>query len=33
MALTPAPLLQAHFPLPQTVMDNLHKKKSPIVPA
>jgi oxalate decarboxylase len=33
MALTPAPLLQAHFPLPQAVMDNLQKKKSPIVPA
>jgi oxalate decarboxylase len=33
MALTPPQLLQAHFPLNQTVMDNLHKKKSPVVPA
>jgi oxalate decarboxylase len=32
-ALTPPQLLQAHFPLDQTVMENLHKKKSPIVPA
>jgi len=33
MALTPPQLLQAHFPLEQTVMENLHKKKYPIVPA
>jgi hypothetical protein len=33
MALTPPQLLQAHFPLDQTVMDNLHKKKYPVVPA
>ena len=33
MALTPPELLQAHFPLDQTVMENLHKKKSPVVPA
>jgi oxalate decarboxylase len=32
MALTPPQLLQAHFPLDQTVMENLHKKKYPIVP-
>jgi len=32
-ALTPPQLLQAHFHLDQTVMENLHKKKSPIVPA
>jgi len=32
MALTPPQLLQAHFPLNQTVMENLHKKKYPIVP-
>jgi oxalate decarboxylase len=31
--LTPPQLLQAHFPLDQTVMENLQKKKSPIVPA
>src|SRR6267143_5617199 len=30
MALTPPQLLQAHFPLNQTVMENLHKKKYPI---
>jgi Cupin len=33
MALTPPQLLQAHFPLDQTVMENLHKKKYPIVSA
>ena len=33
MALTPPQLLQAHFPLGRTVMENLHKKKYPIVPA
>ena len=33
MALTPPQLLQAHFPFNQTVMENLHKKKYPIVPA
>jgi oxalate decarboxylase len=33
MALTPSQLVQAHFPLDQTVMENLHKKKYPIVPA
>jgi oxalate decarboxylase len=33
MALTPPQLLQAHFPLDRTVMENLHKKKYPIVPA
>jgi oxalate decarboxylase len=33
MALTPSQLIQAHFPLDQTVMENLHKKKYPIVPA
>jgi oxalate decarboxylase len=33
MALSPPQLLQAHFPLGQTVMENLHKKKYPIVPA
>jgi oxalate decarboxylase len=33
MALTPPQLLQAHFPLNQTVMDSLRKKKSPVVPA
>ena len=33
MALTPPQLLQAHFPLDQTVMENLHKKKYPIVAA
>ena len=33
MALTPPQLLQAHFPLDRTVMENLHKKKHPIVPA
>jgi oxalate decarboxylase len=33
MALTPPQLLQAHFPLDQTVMDSLHKKKYPVVPA
>jgi oxalate decarboxylase len=33
MALTPPQLLQAHFPLDQTVVENLHKKKYPIVPA
>jgi oxalate decarboxylase len=33
MALTPPQLLQAHFPLPETVMENLHKKKYPVVPA
>jgi oxalate decarboxylase len=33
MALTPPELLQAHFPLDQTVMESLRKKKSPVVPA
>jgi hypothetical protein len=33
MALTPPQLLQAHFPLDQIVMENLHKKKYPIVVA
>ncbi|SHN78284.1 cupin domain-containing protein [Bradyrhizobium erythrophlei] len=33
MALTPPQLLRAHFPLDQTVMDSLHKKKYPVVPA
>jgi oxalate decarboxylase len=33
MALTPPQLLQAHFPLDQTAMENLHKKKYPIVEA
>jgi oxalate decarboxylase len=33
MALTPPQLLQAHFPLDRTVMENLHKTKYPIVPA
>ena len=33
MALSPPQLLQAHFPLDQTVTENLHKKKYPIVPA
>jgi oxalate decarboxylase len=33
MALTPSQLLQAHFALDQTVTENLHKKKYPIVPA
>jgi len=33
MALTPPQLLQAHFPLGRTVMENLHKEKYPIVPA
>jgi oxalate decarboxylase len=33
MALTPPQLLKAHLPLNQTVMDSLHKKKFPVVPA
>jgi oxalate decarboxylase len=33
MALTPPQLVQAHFPLDQAVMESLHKKKYPVVPA
>jgi oxalate decarboxylase len=33
MALTPPQLVQAHFPLDQTVMESLQKKKYPVVPA
>jgi oxalate decarboxylase len=33
MALTPPQLLQAHFPLAPAVMESLHRKKYPIVPA
>ena len=33
MALTPPQLIQAHFSLDRTVMENLQKKKYPIVPA
>jgi oxalate decarboxylase len=33
LALTPPQLLQAHFPLDQTVMESLNKTKHPVVPA